>query len=137
LISIHVVIVQEKRTKVKGPKTLLAISNCGYATEEAMAGVPQLASVRKVELGGRYVNNVVGAVAEPIDVAGLDTAVPPVMLELTPAPLDPSSTQVVTKVNTVLPALRATVVLINSGVYGDVALFNWNNVTAAAPAVKL
>jgi hypothetical protein len=80
---------------------------------------------------------VVGAVAAPIDVAGLVTAVPPEMLAVAPATADPSSTQVVTNVNTVDPALRATVVLINSGVYGDVVLFSWNMVVAAAPAVKL
>ena len=45
--------------------------------------------------------NVVGAVAAPIEVAGLATAVPPVMLALVPAPDEPSLTQVVTKVNTV------------------------------------
>jgi hypothetical protein len=67
---------------------------------------------------------VVGAVAAPIDVAGLVTAVPPLMLAVVPAPTVPSSTQVVTNVNTVDPALRATVVLINSGVYGAEALFN-------------
>ena len=47
---------------------------------------------------------VVGAVAAPIVVAGLVTAVPPEMLDVVPAVLVPSSTQVVTKVNTVLVA---------------------------------
>jgi hypothetical protein len=77
-------------------------------------GVPQLA-VKLVVLGGIYVTNVVGAVAAPIVVAGLDTAVPPEMFELTPAPELPSSTQVVVKVNTVAPALSATVVRMYSG----------------------
>ena len=81
--------------------------------------------------------NVVGAVAAPIDVAGLDTAVPPEMLDVLPAPEVPSSNQVVVKVNTVLPALIAAVVLMYSGVYGDVVLFNWKIVVAAAPGVKL
>jgi hypothetical protein len=79
---------------------------------------------------------VVGAVPV-IVVLGLVVAVPPVILELTPGPELPSSTQVVVKVNTVAPALSATVVRINSGVYGLLALFNWNIVVAAAPGVKL
>jgi hypothetical protein len=58
---------------------------------------------------------VVGAVPV-IVVEGLAVAVPPLMLELLPAPVVPSSDQVVTKVNTVDPALRAAVVLMNSGV---------------------
>ena len=70
---------------------------------------------------------VVGAVAAPIVIAGLDTAVPPEMLEETPAPELPSSTQVVTKVNTVLEVAVA-VVRMYSGVYGAVTLFNWNMV---------
>jgi hypothetical protein len=56
---------------------------------------------------------VVGAVPV-IVVLGLVVAVPPEILELTPAPELPSSTQVVTKVNTVLEVAVA-VVLINSG----------------------
>ena len=46
-------------------------------------------------------HRVVGAVAAPIDVAGLDTAVPPDMSAVVPAPDDPSLTQVVVNVNTV------------------------------------
>ena len=53
--------------------------------------------------------SVVGAVPV-IVVEGLDVAVPPVMFELVPAALVPSSTQVVTKVNTVEAAFNATVV---------------------------
>ena len=68
-----------------------------------------------------------GAVAAPIAVAGLDTAVPPEILALVPAPLDPSLTQVVTKVSTVVDVAVA-VVLIYSPEYGEVALFNWNMV---------
>ena len=60
--------------------------------------------------------SVVGAVAAPIDVAGLDTPVPPEMLEVVPAPDEPSSTQVVTKVNMVDPAFTAAVVRMYSGV---------------------
>ena len=70
--------------------------------------------------------NVVGAVPL-IVVLGLDVAVPPVMLALVPAPLDPSLTQVVTKVSTVVDVAVA-VVLIYSPEYGEVALFNWNMV---------
>lgn len=62
-----------------------------------------------------------------IVVLGLDVAVPPVMLALVPAPLDPSLTQVVTKVSTVVDVAVA-VVLIYSPEYGEVALFNWNMV---------
>ena len=62
-----------------------------------------------------------------IVVLGLDVAVPPVMLALVPAPLEPSLTQVVTKVSTVLDVAVA-VVLIYSPEYGEVALFNWNMV---------
>ena len=69
---------------------------------------------------------VVGAVPVMV-VLGLAVAVPPLMLELTPGPELPSSTQVVTKVNTV-ELVAVAVVRINSGVYGDVALFNWNMV---------
>ena len=46
-------------------------------------------------------HRVVGAVAAPIDVAGLDTPVPPDMSAVVPAPDEPSLTQVVTKVSTV------------------------------------
>ncbi len=60
-----------------------------------------------------------------IVVLGLAVAVPPVMLALVPAPLEPSLTQVVTKVSTVLDVAVA-VVLIYSPEYGDVALVNWN-----------
>jgi hypothetical protein len=59
------------------------------------------------------------------------------MVAFVPAALVPSSTQVVVNVNTVAAPLRATVVLMNSGVYGAVALFSWNIVVAAPPAVKL
>ena len=68
--------------------------------------------------------NVVGAVPV-IVVLGLEVAVPPVMLADVPAPDDPSLTQVVTKVNTVLDVAVA-VVRIYSPEYGAVALFNWN-----------
>ena len=88
-----------------------------------MVGVPQEA-VRYVVDGGMYVHSVVGAVAAPIEVAGLVTPVPPEILDDVPAPEDPSSTQVVTNVSTVLPALTAAVVRIYSGVYGAVALFS-------------
>ena len=57
---------------------------------------------------------VVGAVPV-IVVLGLLVAVPPLMLELTPGPELPSSTQVVTKVNTV-ELVAVAVVRINSGV---------------------
>ena len=86
-----------------------------YATEAAIAGVPQLAE-RYVVLGGITLTKVVGAVAAPMDVAGLDTAVPPVILAVAPITALPSSTQVVTKVSTVAPALTAAVVRMNSGV---------------------
>jgi hypothetical protein len=75
--------------------------------------VPQLA-VRKLVLGGIKVHKVVGAVPV-IVVEGLFVAVPPVILELVPKPLDPSSTQVVTRVNTV-PLVAVAVTRINSGV---------------------
>jgi hypothetical protein len=75
-------------------------------------------------LGGIKVHKVVGAVPV-IVVEGLVVAVPPEILELTPAPDDPSSTQVVTRVNTV-PLVAVAVTRINSGVYGAVTLFNWN-----------
>jgi hypothetical protein len=95
-----------------------------HTTEAAIVGVPQLAEVRYVELGGMYVTNVVGAVPV-IVVLGLDVAVPPLMLAVVPGPDDPSLTQVVTKVNTVLDVAVA-VVRMYSPEYGEVALFNWN-----------
>ena len=79
---------------------------------------------------------VVGAVPV-MDVAGDDVAVPPEMLAVVPAAEVPSSTQVVTKVTTVPPAFSATVVRMNSGVYGAEALLSWNIVVAAAPGVRL
>jgi len=88
--------------------------------------VPQ--ELVNVELGGRYVTKVVGAVPE-IVVDGLAVAVPPSMLAVVPAPDDPSLTQVVTKVNTV-ELVAVAVVLIYSPEYGAVALFNWNMVVA-------
>ena len=69
---------------------------------------------------------VVGAVPV-IVVLGLVVAVPPEMLEVAPTTPVPSSTQVVTKVNTVA-LVAVAVVRINSGVYGAVVLFNWNMV---------
>ena len=69
---------------------------------------------------------VVGAVPV-IVVLGLEVAVPPEISELGPGPLVPSSTQVVTKVNTVLEVAVA-VVRIYSGWYGADVLFNWNMV---------
>ena len=71
--------------------------------------------------------NVVGAVAAPIEVAGLATAVPPEMLAVVPAPELPSLTQVVTNVSTVLEVAVA-VVRMNSPVYGAVELVSWNMV---------
>ena len=68
----------------------------------------------------------VGAVPV-IVVDGLVVAVPPLILAEVPAPDDPSLTQVVTKVNTVLEVAVA-VVRINSPEYGLVELFNWNMV---------
>jgi hypothetical protein len=76
-------------------------------------GVPQLA-VRKLVLGGIKVHKVVGAVPV-IVVEGLAVAVPPVMLAVVPAPDEPSSTQVVTKVSTV-PEVAVAVTRIKSGV---------------------
>ena len=107
-----------------------------YATDAAIVGVPQLA-VRYVVDGGITFTKVVGAVAAPIDVAGLATAVPPEMSADVPAADVPSSYQVVTNVNTLPPAASATVVWIYSGVYGDVALLSWKIVVAAPPAVRL
>jgi hypothetical protein len=117
LFSIHSNIVQENPDKVKGPRALLVIlvSDRVYATEAAMVGVPQLAD-RYVVLGGIKFTKVVGAVAAPMDVAGLDTAIPPVILAVAPTTALPSSTQVVTKVSTVAPASTAAVVRINYGV---------------------
>jgi len=60
------------------------------------------------------VTRVVGAVPVMV-VLGLFVAVPPEMLEDTPGPELPSSTQVVTKVNTV-ELVAVAVVRINSGV---------------------
>ena len=115
LFSIHSLIVQYNLDKVKGPEALLVIlvSDRVYATEAAIVGVPQLAD-RYVVLGGIKFTKVVGAVAAPIDVAGLDTPVPPEMLAVAPVTPVPSSTQVVVKVNTVPPALSAAVVRMNS-----------------------
>jgi hypothetical protein len=96
-----------------------------YDTEAAIVGVPQLL-VRNEVLGGRYVTNVVGAVPE-IVVLGLPVAVPPDISEVTPGPVLPSSLQTVVSVNTVLDV--DAFVRINSGVYGDCELFNWNSVT--------
>jgi hypothetical protein len=78
--------------------------------------------LKVAELGGRYVTRVVGAVPV-IVVDGLAVAVPPEMSAVVPAPDDPSLTQVVTKVNTVLEVAVA-VVRINSPEYGEVELFN-------------
>jgi hypothetical protein len=76
-------------------------------------GVPHEA-VRYVVLGGIKVHKVVGAVPV-IVVLGLVVAVPPEMLAVVPAPLEPLSTQVVTKVNTV-PEVAVAVTRIKSGV---------------------
>jgi hypothetical protein len=125
--SFHRFIIQEKEVKVY----LLCGSLTDYATLAAIAGVPH--ELVSVELGGIYVTKVVGAVPE-IVVDGLAVAVPPVMLAVVPAPDDPSLTQVVTKVNTVLEVAVA-VVRMYSPEYGAVALFNWNMV--AGDAVRL
>jgi len=101
-----------------------------------MVGVPQLAD-RYVVLGGIKFTKVVGAVAAPMDVAGLDTPVPPEILDVAPVTPVPSSTQVVVKVNTALLALSAAVVRMNSVSYGVTVLLSWNMVVAAAPAVRL
>ena len=69
---------------------------------------------------------VVGAVPV-IVVEGLAVAVPPEISAVVPAPDDPSLTQVVTKVNTVVDVAVA-VVRINSPEYGEVELVNWNMV---------
>ena len=82
------------------------------------------------ELGGIYVTKVVGAVPV-IVVLGLAVAVPPEISAVVPAPDDPSLTQVVTKVNTVLEVAVA-VVRMNSPEYGEVELFNWNMVVGDA-----
>ena len=55
-----------------------------------------------------YVTKVVGAVPV-IVVLGLAVAVPPEMLAVLPAPVAPSSTQVVTKVSTVVLVAVAVV----------------------------
>jgi hypothetical protein len=109
LFSVHSDIIQENPDKVKGPWALLVIlvSDVVYATEAAIAGVPQLAD-RYVVLGGMYVTKVVGAVPV-IVVDGLVVAVPPLILAVVPRPDDPSLTQVVTKVNTVLDVAVAVV----------------------------
>ena len=57
----------------------------------------------------------------------LEVGVPPEILAVVPAPDDPSLTQVVTKVNTVVDVAVA-VVRMNSPEYGEVELFNWNMV---------
>jgi hypothetical protein len=77
-----------------------------------------------------YVTKVVGAVPV-IVVEGLVVAVPPEMLDDLPAPDDPSSFQVVIKVNTV-ELVAVAVVRINSPEYGLVELFNWNMVVGDA-----
>ena len=76
---------------------------------------------------------VVGAVPV-IVVLGLVVAVPPEISAVVPAPDDPSLTQVVTKVNTVVDVAVA-VVRMYSPVYGAVELVNWNMV--AGDAVRL
>jgi hypothetical protein len=78
-----------------------------------MVGVPQAAD-KKVELGGRNVTKVVGAVPVMV-VDGLAVAVPPVMLAVVPAPELPLSTQVVTRVSTVA-LVAVAVVRMKSGV---------------------
>ena len=65
-------------------------------------------------LGGIKVHKVVGAVPV-IVVEGLAVAVPPVILAEVPAPDEPLSTQVVTKVNTV-PEVAVAVTRMKSGV---------------------
>ena len=79
-------------------------------------GVPQLL-VRYVVLGGIRLTKVVGAVAAPMAVAGLDTAVPPVMVDVAPATPVPSSLQTVVRVSTVGVVLLFTLACtrINSG----------------------
>ena len=69
----------------------------------------------------------VGAVAAPILVAGLDTPVPPLMADVVPGPPVPSSTQVVVRVNTV--AVAEALTRMYSGVYGAEALLSWKIVT--------
>ena len=71
-------------------------------------GVPH-ELLRVAELGGIYVTKVVGAVAAPIAVAGLETPVPPEMLEVAPTTAVPSSLHTVVKVNTVLDVAVAWV----------------------------
>jgi hypothetical protein len=113
LFSIHGFIILQKADKVKPLAGLLVKLSAYYATDAAIVGVPQLA-VRNVVLGGRYVTRVVGAVPV-IVVDGLAVAVPPEMLALVPAPLEPLSTQVVTKVSTVA-LVAVAVTRIKSGV---------------------
>ena len=115
LFSIHNDIVQDNADKVKGPRALLVIlvSDRVYATEAAIVGVPQLAD-RYVVLGGIKFTKVVGAVAAPMDVAGLDTPVPPEMSAVAPATPVPSSCQVVVKVSTVAVGFKNAVVRMNS-----------------------
>jgi hypothetical protein len=113
LFSIHRLIIHESADKVKPLAGLLVKLLACYTTLAAIVGVPHVL-VRKVVLGGRYVTRVVGAVPVMV-VLGLAVAVPPEMLELVPKPLDPSSDQVVTKVNTVA-LVAVAVVRINSGV---------------------
>jgi hypothetical protein len=79
-------------------------------------GVPQLL-VRYVVLGGIRLTKVVGAVATPIAVAGLETAVPPEMSLVAPTTPVPSSLQTVVRVSTVGVVLLFTLACtrINSG----------------------
>lgn len=71
-----------------------------------MVGVPQLAVVRYVVLGGKYVTTVAGAV--PNELKGLLVAVPPVITSVLPTLAPPGSTQVVVKVMTVGAELLLT-----------------------------
>ena len=112
-VSIHVLIILQKEDKVKPLAGLLVKLFVYYATLAAIVGVPQLA-VRKLVLGGIKVHKVVGAVPV-IVVEGLVVATPPVILAVVPAPDEPLSTQVVTKVNTV-PEVAVAVTRMKSGV---------------------
>ena len=67
----------------------------------------------------------VGAVAAPIEVAGLVTPVPPEISHVTPAPLTAGCVQVVTKVSTVLEVAVAVVPMV-SLVYGALVLVSKN-----------
>jgi hypothetical protein len=100
--------------------------------ELATAGVPH--ELVSVELGGTNLQSTAGAV--PKLVYGLAVSVPPEMLAVSPAPELVVWFQVVTKVNTVEPALTAPVTRIKSPVYGLTVEFNWNSVVAAAPGVS-